>query len=140
MASRAIDVVAALVWREGRLLVTQRLQGSHLGGLWEFPGGKIEPGEEPDAALVREVREELAIEIAVGPLREEVVHAYPEKTVRLRFFDCSWIAGEARHLAVADHRWVARDELAGLEFPPADQALLAGLESRFAPLLPPARA
>lgn len=132
-APRVIDVVAALVWRDGRLLVTQRPAGAHLAGTWEFPGGKIEPGESAEAALAREVREEIALEIEVGALRHELVHAYPEKTVRLRFFDCRWASGEARHVGVADHRWIARRELRTLEFPPADQRLLAELEERFGP-------
>lgn len=130
---RVIDVVAALVWRDGRLLVTQRPAGAHLAGTWEFPGGKIEAGESAEAALLREVREELDLVIEVGELRQELVHAYPEKTVRLFFFDCRWRSGEARHLGVADHRWIERGDLRSLEFPPADRELLNDLETRFAP-------
>ncbi len=132
-APRVIDVVAALVWRDGRLLVTQRPAGAHLAGTWEFPGGKIEAGESAEAALAREVREEIELEIEVGALRHELVHAYPEKTVRLHFFDCRWVGGEARHVGVADHRWIERRELRTLDFPPADQRLLAELEERFGP-------
>lgn len=132
-APRVIDVVAALVWRDGRLLVTQRPAGAHLAGTWEFPGGKIEAGESAEAALAREVREEVDLAIEVGALRHELVHAYPEKTVRLAFFDCRWVSGEARHVGVADHRWIECHELRSLEFPPADRQLLAELEKRFGP-------
>lgn len=129
----AIEVVAALVWRDGRLLVTQRPAGSHLAGTWEFPGGKIEPGESAAEALAREVMEEVELVIEVGALRHELVHAYPEKTVRLYFFDCRWVSGEARHVGVANHRWIERTELHTLEFPPADRQLLAELDARFEP-------
>lgn len=131
--SPVIDVVAALVWREGRLLVTQRPAGSHLAGLWEFPGGKIERGETAEDALARELREELDLTIRIGPLRSEILHAYPEKTVRLLFFDCAWLGGEARNLEVADHRWIERAELATLAFPAADRELLADLAASFGP-------
>ncbi len=128
-----LDVVAALVWRGDELLVTQRPAGSHLAGFWEFPGGKIEPGETPEAALARELREELDLAVQIDRLRSEVVHDYAEKTVRLLFFDCAWIGGEARNVAVAAHRWITRHELTTLTFPPADRELLADLSTAFGP-------
>src|SRR5580698_8689421 len=83
-----IEVSAALIFRDKKLLVAQRHANAHLGGLWEFPGGKREAGETFEQCLVREIREELGIEISVGKLFEEITHAYPEKTVCLKFFTC----------------------------------------------------
>ena len=119
-----VDVVAALVEREGRWLVTRRPEGAHLAGLWEFPGGKIEPPESPAQALARELAEELAIDVEVGPLRWETSHDYPDRTVRLRFFDCRWTGGAIEHRGVAEHRWVTGAELRELPFPPADTELI----------------
>src|SRR5437588_4850713 len=99
---KVTDVAAALVFRDGKLLITQRHADVHLGGLWEFPGGKREGDETFEACLVREIREELGVEITVGGLFDEVVHAYPEKTVRLKFFVCRLMAGEPRALGCAD--------------------------------------
>src|SRR5882757_10854262 len=83
---RAIEVSAALIFHHGKLLIAQRHATSHLGGLWEFPGGKREAGETFEQCLVRTIREELGVEISVGELFEEIVHDYPEKSVRLKFF------------------------------------------------------
>src|SRR5215204_6906636 len=90
----AIDVAAGLVFRDGKLLITRRHADVHLGGLWEFPGGKREPNESFEACLVRELREELGIEVTVGDLVESLTHEYPEKTVHLRFFRCAWRENE----------------------------------------------
>lgn len=124
-----IDVAAGLVFREGRLLITQRHAESHLGGLWEFPGGKREPGESFEQCLTRELREELGMEIVVGHLVESLVHAYPEKTVRLNFYRCKWLEGEPRPLGCADLLWVRAEQLGQFTFPPADQRLLGKLQS-----------
>src|ERR1017187_2822789 len=90
----SVEVRAALIFRDGKLLITQRHAKAHLGGLWEFPGGKREAGETFEQCLVREIREELGIEISVGELFEEVAHDYPEKSVHLKFFRCQLLAGE----------------------------------------------
>src|SRR5208283_5627612 len=119
-----IDVAAALVFRDGRLLITQRHADAHLGGLWEFPGGKREPDETFEACLARELREELGIEVAVGELVESLTHAYPEETVSLRFYRCRWLAHEPRPLGCADFRWVTPETLAEHAFPAADARLL----------------
>lgn len=126
-ASVIIDVAAGLIFRDGKLLITQRKAGSHLAGLWEFPGGKREPGETWADCLCRELREELAIEVAVGRLFNEVTHAYPEKTVHLRFFVCSLISGEPQPLDCAALAWVTTEELGRYSFPAADAGLLASL-------------
>src|SRR5271170_6058553 len=92
-ASR-VEVSAALIFRGGKLLITQRHAKSHMGGLWEFPGGKREPGETYEECLVREIREELGVEIAIGSCFAEITHAYPEKHVHLKFFQAQLRAGE----------------------------------------------
>lgn len=127
VTSPLIQVAAGLLFRSGRVLITQRPAGTHLGGLWEFPGGKLEPGETWEQALVRELREELDIKVAVGRLFSEVTHAYPEKTVRLRFYVCSLVDGEPRSLACAAFTWATADELARYPFPAADAQLLTQL-------------
>lgn len=126
----AIEVAAGLVFREGRLLITQRPPGAHLEGLWEFPGGKREPGESFQECLVRELREELGIEVAVGPLLESVTHRYPEKTVQLRFFQCRWEACEPQPLGCPDFKWITLPELDAFEFPAADARVLDVLRNR----------
>src|ERR1051325_6401862 len=93
-----IEVSAGLVFRSGQLLITQRHADAHLGGLWEFPGGKVEPGETFESCLVRELRGELGIEGAVVRLRETIEPDYPEKRVRLKFFRCEWLANEPQAL------------------------------------------
>src|SRR6266853_2112638 len=87
---QAVDVAAALVFRDGKFLITQRHANAHLGGLWEFPGGKREANETFEQCLARELREELGIEVAVGELVESLTHNYPEKAVHLRFYRCQW--------------------------------------------------
>src|SRR6266487_3533876 len=93
---QAVDVAAALVFRDGILLITQRHANAHLGGLWEFPGGKREAHESFEQCLARELREELGIEVEVGQLFETITHEYPGKTVHLRFFLCDWKQHEPR--------------------------------------------
>ncbi|OGL58691.1 MAG: hypothetical protein A3J27_04390 [Candidatus Tectomicrobia bacterium RIFCSPLOWO2_12_FULL_69_37] len=122
-----LEVVAAVVRRGGEILICQRPQGAHLGGLWEFPGGKIEGGESPEAALARELREELEVEVEVGPLRWETRHAYPDREVHLRFYDCEWKAGEGRDNGVARHAWVHPSRLGQFHFLPADAPLIREL-------------
>jgi len=122
-----IDVAAALVFREGKLLITQRLADAHLGGLWEFPGGKRELNETFEDCLRRELREELGIEVAVGELVESLTHAYPEKTVHLKFYRCRWEKHEPQLLGCSAFRWVRAGELKDYAFPAADARLLGGL-------------
>jgi 8-oxo-dGTP diphosphatase len=122
-----VEVVAAIVRRNGKILITRRLDHAHLGGLWEFPGGKVEPGESLEEALLREIREELGMEIVVGPEIFTIEHDYPTKSVRLHFFDCGVIQGEPQALDVSDLRWVTPLQLADFEFPPADAELIRKL-------------
>jgi mutator protein MutT len=127
---QCIEVSAALIFRSGKLLITQRQAKSHLGGLWEFPGGKREAGETFEQCLVREIREELGVEIAAGELFEEVTHAYPEKSVHVKFFVCRLLSGEPQPLDCAAVKWVVKTELLSFEFPAADAQLLEKLKSQ----------
>src|SRR5436190_16620185 len=122
-----VEVAAGLIFRDGKLLITQRRADSHLGGLWEFPGGKREQGETFEQCLVRELREELGVDASVGELFEGVTHAYPEKTVRLRFFLCELKAGEPEAIGCASFKWVRKAELNDFRFPAADEQLLKKL-------------
>ena len=124
-----MDVSAALIFRGGKLLITRRHSDAHLGGLWEFPGGKREPGETFEQCLAREIREELGVEIAVGELFESVIHAYPEKTVHLKFFVCRLLDGEPQPLGCAAVKWAGKSELADYKFPAADAKLLQKLQN-----------
>ena len=124
-----IVVAAAVIERDGRILVTRRLKGAHLEGLWEFPGGKCHEGESLRECLRRELVEELGTDATV---REEIFstsHEYDERTVTLHFFDCSLLR-EPRPLLGQEMRWVARSELGSLAFPPADTELITLLRNR----------
>jgi len=126
---KQVEVSAALIFRDGKLLITQRHTESHLGGLWEFPGGKREAGETFEQCLVREIREELGVEISVGELFEEISHDYSEKSVHLKFFLCKLLSGEPQPLDCAAVKWVEKPELAAHEFPAADARLLEKLKT-----------
>jgi mutator protein MutT len=124
-----IDVAAALIFRDGKLLIARRHARAHLGGLWEFPGGKREPDETFEQCLIREIHEELGVTVAVGARFESVTHAYPEKTVRLEFFACRLTGGEPQPLGCEALQWVGQSELADYEFPAADARLLQKLQA-----------
>ena len=124
-----IDGAAALVFRDGKLLITQRHAAAHLGGLWEFPGGKREPNETFEACLARELREELGIEVTVVDLVESLTHAYPEQTVHLKFYRCQWREHEPQPLGCPAFKWVTATELKDYAFPAADARLLENLQS-----------
>ena len=111
------------------MLITRRRAEAHLGGLWEFPGGKRETDETFEECLAREIREELGIEIAVGKLFEEITHTYPEKTVHLKFFICGWVKDEPQALGCAEFKWIGKNELGENKFPAADERLLEKLSA-----------
>jgi 8-oxo-dGTP diphosphatase len=120
-------VTAALIRRQGRILITKRPQGSHLGGLWEFPGGKQEEGESLKECLEREIREELALEVsAAGPLCS-VGHEYADKSITLHLFECLEISGSPLPREGQEARWVLPPELEDYTFPPPDRALIGCL-------------
>ena len=121
-----IVVVAAVIERGGRFLVTRRLEGTHLAGYWEFPGGKVHEGETQEAALQREILEEL--NAGVSHLRKifHAAHAYPERIVELHFFRGE-LSRDPQPMLGQELRWIQRDEFSTMSFPPADAALIDGL-------------
>jgi len=129
MPRNAIEVAAGVVFRDGRVLITQRRPDDHLGGLWEFPGGKRESGETFAACLRRELMEELGIEAEVGECLASVTHRYPDKTVHLKFYRCAWRLHEPRALGCRDFAWVTAAQLSQYAFPPADETLLRKLRA-----------
>ena len=125
MTERVV-VVAAVIEEDGRFLVTRRLEGTHLAGYWEFPGGKVDDDESEEAALVREITEELST--GISRLRKifQTVHSYPERTVELHFYRGK-LTGTPEPRLGQELRWISRDEFASMEFPAADAELIAGL-------------
>ena len=119
------EVVAALIWQGDRFLICQRPAHKGSGLLWEFVGGKVEPGETKEQALIRECREELAVTLAVGEKFMDVVHAYPDITVHLTLFQATIAAGEPQRLEHNDIRWITPWEIPDYAFCPADVAILA---------------
>ena len=126
MTPEAVEVVAAVIERGGKILIARRRADAHLGGLWEFPGGKPEPGESLEAALRREIAEELEASATVGEEIETIDWSYPDKRVRLHFFRCR-LQGEPRPLEGQDVAWVRPADLCHYEFPAADASLIARL-------------
>ena len=118
-----IVVTAAIVEDHGRYFVTKRQKGVHLEGLWEFPGGKCEPGESLEHCLRRELQEELGAEAVIGEEIFTVTHDYPGRSVELHFLSCSFLNAPVPRLG-QEMRWVAREELKSLKFPPADDELI----------------
>jgi mutator protein MutT len=125
-------VVAAVIEREGRFLVTRRQSGVHLAGLWEFPGGKLDPGETHADALRRELREELDTDAVVGDMIFHVTHDYVDRSIALYFYRCT-LGGVPRPLLGQEMRWTPREELPSLGFPPADEELIRLLTRADAP-------
>jgi len=124
-----IDVVAAIIRKDEKILITQRLDNVHLARLWEFPGGKVEAGESLQMALRREIREELGIEIRVNEKLLSLDYDYPTKSVRLHFFYCTVLDGDAQPINVADLRWVSPHDIGNYQFPPADAEIINILRS-----------
>ena len=130
---RQVDVVGAVIQNEaGEVLCARRAPGAAQGGLWEFPGGKIEPGERPEEALRREIREELGCDIAVGEPVAEATHRYPEIVVRLTTFRARLVAGRPASREHAELRWVPASDLDRLDWAPADLPTVARLRAEAA--------
>lgn len=121
------QVVAALIWSGNKFMTCQRPAHKARGWLWEFVGGKVEPGETKEAALIRECREELAVTVSVGGVFLEVTHSYPDLTIHLTLFHASIAEGTPQKLEHNDIRWITVDEIPQYEFCPADQVILAKL-------------
>ena len=130
MAGEILLVAAcALIDVDGRVLLAKRPEGKSLAGLWEFPGGKVEPGETKQQALVRECREELAVTLAVGDVYMDVTHAYPDLTVHLTLFEAVIAAGTPQLLEHTAVRWITPGEIADYAFCPADACILERLRA-----------
>lgn len=115
-----VRVTAAILEKDGRIIIAQRKNSDHLSGLWEFPGGKIEPGETPEACLARELKEEFDIDVAIGEFLGSNVHEYDHISIELMAYQASWVAGA---ITMNDHkayRWITVDQLTEFDFTPAD--------------------
>jgi len=122
------EVVAALIWDGNRFLACQRPAHKARGLLWEFVGGKVEPGETRQQALIRECKEELGVTISVGDIFMEVDHVYPDITVHLTLFHAAITQGEPKKLEHNDIRWITTGEIDQYEFCPADEDILERLK------------
>jgi 8-oxo-dGTP diphosphatase len=133
---RTILVVGAVLEQDGRIFIARRREEDSFGGLWEFPGGKVEPDESPEEALVRECREELEIEIEVGPVFEVTFYRYPKNNVLLLFYLGRILQGRLKARGCSGFAWVLREEFEHYEFLPADRPILEKLRNTPTPLWP----
>ncbi|MBT0653862.1 (deoxy)nucleoside triphosphate pyrophosphohydrolase [Geomobilimonas luticola] len=124
-------VTAALIEHGGNVLLTRRRADVPYPNLWEFPGGKLEPGEDPRTCIVREIFEELGITVTAGAVFDVIYHRYPERTVLVLVYRCHWTSGEITDLEVAEHRWVRPSDLAGYRLLPADMPLAERISREF---------
>ena len=120
MAVKPVKVAAGLVFKDEKLLITKRLKNIHLGGMWEFPGGKLELGESYEICLKREMFEELGVKVNVSYEFEEVLHRYSEMTVLIKFFICSLSSGTPKAIQCSEFQWINRRDLTKYNFPAAD--------------------
>lgn len=125
------EVVAALIWQGDRFMICQRPAHKARGLLWEFVGGKVEPGETGEEALVRECREELDITVAVGDVFMDVTHVYPDLTVHLTLYHARIVSGEPRLLEHKDLRYITPAEIGQYPFCPADEEILRKIEEKY---------
>lgn len=123
------EVVAALIWDQDKFMICQRPAHKARGLLWEFVGGKVEPGETKEQALIRECREELAVTLSVGEVFMDVIHEYPDLTVHLTLFNAIILEGIPQMLEHNDIRWIAVEEIDQYAFCPADESILNKLKS-----------
>ena len=119
-----VEVVAALIWNGDKFMVCQRPAGKARGLLWEFAGGKVEPGETREQALLRECREELAVTLSIGKPFMDVTHEYPDITIHLTLFNAAIAEGVPRKLEHNELRWITPEEIPQYEFCPADRVIL----------------
>ena len=131
MVETCVEVVAALIWEKDKFMICQRPAHKARGLLWEFVGGKVEPGETREEALVRECREELDVRVSVGELFMDVTHEYPDVTVHLTLFNASVAEGIPQKLEHNDIKWITPAEIPDYDFCPADVEILAEITRRF---------
>lgn len=125
------DVVAALIWDNGRFMICQRPGHKARGLLWEFVGGKTDPGETMEEALIRECREELGITVSVGDVYMQVIHDYPDILIRLTLFHCTIAEGTPKLLEHNDLKWILPSQIPEFDFCPADEDILARIVSDY---------
>lgn len=130
MVTPTVDVAVALVQRDGRWLVALRRADAHLGGVWEFPGGKRRADESAAAAAIRELREECAVQAVARATLDPIRHEYADRTVILTPVLCDWVAGEGGALENDGCRWVTPAELSRLTMPAANAELIAAIRAR----------
>jgi A/G-specific adenine glycosylase len=143
LASRAVPearIAVGVVYKNGRLLITRRPARGLLGGLWEFPGGKLQRGERPEAACVREIKEEVNLDVVVVEPLAQVRHAYSHLRVQLHVFACRFAAGRVRLNGPVDHRWIRVGQIDRFAFPKANHRFIPLLKQRAAQGRPPRRA
>ena len=122
---KRLEVVAAQIYEGERFLLCQRPESKKRGLMWEFPGGKVEPGETKEEALIREIREELDCTIGVDGFLKNVEYAYPDITVHLSLFRCHVVSGEPKRMEHHEIRWISPEELENFALCPADQLLIS---------------
>jgi 8-oxo-dGTP diphosphatase len=132
LARTRLLVVAALIWQDGRLLLSRRRVDQDMPHLWEFPGGKVEAGESPEDALAREVTEELGCQVQVGRIDDVVFHAYPTFDLYMLVYACRLVSGTPSAVAVAEIAWIQPGDLPGMDLLPADLPLARRLASEAA--------
>ena len=125
------EVVAALIWDGDKFMICQRPAHKARGLLWEFVGGKVEPGETREAALIRECREELAVELSVGEVFMEVLHEYPDITVHLVLFHAAIAEGVPQKIEHNDIRWITPQQIPAFDFCPADTEILERIVTEY---------
>lgn len=125
------EVVAALIWEQDQFMICQRPAHKARGLLWEFVGGKVEPGETMEAALIRECREELEITVDVGRIYTQVVHEYPDIQIRLTLFHCTIAGGTPKLLEHEDLRWIHPSQIPDFDFCPADVDILEKIQKDY---------
>lgn len=118
------EVVAALIWDKDKFMICQRPAHKARGLLWEFVGGKLEPGETKEQALIRECQEELAVTLSIGDVFMDVVHEYPDLIVHLTLFNAAILEGIPKKLEHNDIKWITPSEISNYEFCPADEEIL----------------
>ena len=125
------EVVAALIWQGDKFMICQRPAHKSRGLLWEFVGGKVEPGETKEQALIRECKEELAVTLSVGDVFMDVIHKYPDLTVHLTLFNAIIADGEPQKLEHNDIQWITPSEISNFEFCPADDEILHRIKEEY---------
>ena len=124
-------MTAGLLWQSGMVMITKRPEGSHLAGLWEFPGGKQEAGETLEECLEREIKEELGLEVRAEKLLLTVDHEYEDRFISLYFFLCAQLGGEPKPLECEEMRWVRPEDLTQYRFPPPDKKIIERLTMEY---------